>query len=330
MSRALKVAGVGWSPGPGWETDHLVLAVLSRVSGRPIVRSSLLRAELILVGPFLNKVAGTVPRPLPLAIAAEVFYSTSPVVRRVLRTVQARPAGRRPLLLAVTGEPTRWDEEVFDFSVSMDLGVVDPRHHRLPYWMQILDWSHDGVRQENRWQRFGAPIPMARLLAPLGDAFRTRPQAAAIFSRHQREPRRTLMEAVGQVMPVTGLGRGFGPSEYRRNPRAGSKNEILRDFAFNLCPENSMYPGYYTEKVPEAFAAGSVPLAWADEHIAVDFNPDAFLNMHSFAAAGYADGLRAALEDGATLDRISGASLFREPPSLEPLAAFLRQVADSI
>src|SRR5690606_34138918 len=71
MTRALRVAGVGWTPGPGWETDHLVLAVLSRVTGRPIVRSSLARADLVLVGPFLNKVAGTVPRPLPLALLAE-------------------------------------------------------------------------------------------------------------------------------------------------------------------------------------------------------------------------------------------------------------------
>jgi len=329
MMRALKVAGVGWTPGPGWDTDHLVLAVLARVTGCPIVRSSPWRADLVLVGPFLTKVAGTVPRPLPLAIAAEAFYLVSPAVRRLLAVMQARPAGRRPLLLAVTGENTRWDDEPFDFSISMDLGVTDPRHHRVPYWMQILDWSHEGIRHANRWQRFGAPIPISRLLAPLGDAFRSRPRAAAIFSRHQREPRRTLTEAVSEVMPVTGFGRGFGPSPSGRNARAGSKTDVLRDFAFNLCPENSLYPGYYTEKVPEAFAAGSVPLAWADQHVAVDFNPEAFINLQAFAGIGYANGLRAALEDGVTLERVAGASLLREAPSLEPLATFLREVAAS-
>jgi hypothetical protein len=329
MSRALRVAGVGWTPGPGWTEDHLVLAMLARVTGRRITRSSLPRAELVLVGPFLNKVAGTVARPLPLALAAEGFYVVAPAVRRLLAALQARPAGRRPILLAVTGENTRWDEEPFDFSISMDLGVADPRHHRLPYWMQILDWSHEGVVQANRWQRFGAPIPIRRLLAPLGAAFRSRPREAAIFSRHQREPRRTLVETVGSVLPVTGFGRGFGAARYGRNPRAAAKEEILRDFAFNLCPENSLYPGYYTEKVPEAFAAGAVPLAWADEHIRVDFNPEAFINLHPFASGGYAEGLRAALEDGVTLDRIAGAPLLRTAPSLEPLGAFLCEVAAS-
>lgn len=329
MTRALRVAGVGWTPGPGWEEDHLVLAVLARVTGRPIVRSSLPRADLVLVGPFLEKVAGTIPRPLPLAMAAEGFYLLSPVIRRMLHALQSRPAGRRPVVLAVTGENTRWDAEPFDFSISMDLGVMDPRHHRLPYWMQVLDWSHEGVRQANRWQRFGAPIPVARLREPLGDAFRQRPQAAAIFSRHQREPRRTLIEAVRAVMPVTGFGRGFGPSRYHRNPRAGAKSDVLRDFAFNLCPENSLYPGYYTEKVPEAFAAGSVPLAWADPHVTVDFNPDAFINLHAHAAVGYAAGLRATLEDGEAMERLADAPLLRDAPSLEPLAAFLREVAAS-
>ncbi len=329
MIRALKVAGIGWTPGPGWEEDHLVLAVLSRVTGRSIVRSNVARADLVLVGPFLNKVAGTVPRPLPLAMVAEGFYLVSPAVRRVLAAVQARPAGRRPLLLAVTGENTRWNEEPFDFSISMDLGIVDPRHHRLPYWMQILDWSHEGISHANRWQRFGAPIPVTRLLAPLGAAFRERPREAVIFSRHQREPRRTLVEAVRRVMPITGLGRGFGPAAYGRNARAGAKAEVLRDFAFCLCPENSLYPGYYTEKIPEAFAAGSVPLAWTDAHVRVDFNPDAFINLHGFAGVGYENGLRATLGDGVTLERIAGTPLFREPPSLEPLTTFLRTMVAS-
>ena len=29
-----------------------------------------------------------------------------------------------------------------DFSISSDLGVNDPNHFRLPYWMECLDWTH--------------------------------------------------------------------------------------------------------------------------------------------------------------------------------------------
>ena len=46
-----------------------------------------------------------------------------------------------------------------------------------------------------------------------------------------------------------------------------------------MCPENGLYPGYYTEKIPEAFYSGCLPITWADENIVADFNSRAFLNL---------------------------------------------------
>jgi len=40
-----------------------------------------------------------------------------------------------------------------------------------------------------------------------------------------------------------------------------------------------MYPGYCTEKIPEAFMADCLPITWADSNVAVDFNPDAMVNL---------------------------------------------------
>ena len=57
------------------------------------------------------------------------------------------------------------------------------------------------------------------------------------------------------------------------------KSDILQQYAFNLCPENGLYPGYATEKIPEAFAAGCLPIAYVDESVCVDFNPKAFVNL---------------------------------------------------
>ena len=43
--------------------------------------------------------------------------------------------------------------------------------------------------------------------------------------------------------------------------------------------ENSSYPYYCTEKLMDAFLAGSIPLYWGDPKINEDWNPEAFINV---------------------------------------------------
>lgn len=46
--------------------------------------------------------------------------------------------------------------------------------------------------------------------------------------------------------------------------RISDKLAFLRDYKFNLCFENSSYPGYLTEKLFEAYICGCVPIYWGD------------------------------------------------------------------
>jgi hypothetical protein len=61
-----------------------------------------------------------------------------------------------------------------------------------------------------------------------------------------------------------------------------SKLEWLPDFKFNMCFENSSYPGYTTEKIYEAFVGYTVPIYWGSTTVETDFNPRAFLNYHDY------------------------------------------------
>ena len=45
--------------------------------------------------------------------------------------------------------------------------------------------------------------------------------------------------------------------------------------------ENSAYPGYTTEKILEAFAAGTIPIYWGDPEIGRVFNEKAFVLVRS-------------------------------------------------
>ena len=50
---------------------------------------------------------------------------------------------------------------------------------------------------------------------------------------------------------------------------------------FNLCFENDLYPGWVTEKVLEAWIAGTVPLYWGLDSAGI-LNPKAIVNLNDF------------------------------------------------
>jgi hypothetical protein len=62
------------------------------------------------------------------------------------------------------------------------------------------------------------------------------------------------------------------------------KVKFMSNYRFNLCFENSSYPGYCTEKLFEALCAKTVPIYWGSPTVALDFNPKAFLNRYDYAS----------------------------------------------
>lgn len=53
------------------------------------------------------------------------------------------------------------------------------------------------------------------------------------------------------------------------------KHKWLQEYKFNLCFENSSYPGYLTEKLFDAYNAGCVPIYWGDTSLRVGFAENA-------------------------------------------------------
>ena len=69
------------------------------------------------------------------------------------------------------------------------------------------------------------------------------------------------------------------PFSLSRNDRA-QNGKAFRAFGFVVAMENSVVPGYVTEKIGHAFNAGSVPIYWGDRAgVESFFNPDAFINV---------------------------------------------------
>lgn len=60
------------------------------------------------------------------------------------------------------------------------------------------------------------------------------------------------------------------------------KTTFESGYKFSIAFENVSHPGYCTEKIMQAFAAGGVPIYWGDPLIEGVFNKEAFVNVMNF------------------------------------------------
>ena len=66
-------------------------------------------------------------------------------------------------------------------------------------------------------------------------------------------------------------GRGFNPIEF--------KEDGLATYMFSIAHENASYPGYFTEKILDCFATGTVPIYWGDPDIGKVFNIEGIIML---------------------------------------------------
>lgn len=64
----------------------------------------------------------------------------------------------------------------------------------------------------------------------------------------------------------------------------GNKRQFQEQYKFSIAFENSRKNGYTTEKIMDAFAAGTIPIYWGNPLIVKEFNPKAFVNAFDYAS----------------------------------------------
>jgi len=131
---------------------------------------------------------------------------------------------------------------------------IDPGGFRFPYWWNFVDWPE--VPREHLFinPRFGSSYDLDTLLSPLdlSASVPGRLDKAILLSRHMDFPRSSIVESIREVVPV----------EIARNVANGRKQALLRNYRFAVVAENSPGYGYETEKVPEAWVSGCIPVGF--------------------------------------------------------------------
>ena len=195
----------------------------------------------------------------------------------------------KPLKIFLSWENFQFPNIKYDFAITSFLGINNDNHLRFPLWKNYIDWSYlDLARDEDPYiKRFDTYYKVESLLKPQGDNFMKKPKKICLISSHLNEPRFSIYNILSKKFQVDGYGPIFNKKikDHYSNPI--SKKNILKNYAFNLCPENSLYPGYYTEKIPEAFLSQCLPITWTDKNVDYDFNSKSFINLLNYTNDNY-------------------------------------------
>lgn len=143
----------------------------------------------------------------------------------------------------------------------------DPRHFRLPLY--VLYASPERLLEARK--TMPSQVPPGFCSFVVSNAGKKKTQRRVDF-----------FHALSRYRQVDSGGRYLNNIGSPISGGSREKVDFLSKYKFNIAFENESKPGYTTEKIVEAFLAGTVPIYWGNPLIAEEFNPESFINAHDF------------------------------------------------
>jgi len=217
-----------------------------------------------------------------------------------------------------TGENLRPNFNECDYSLTFDFEDYGGRNFRLPLWFINIDWFNK--------KNYGNPRFVIPLRAMKDNLLMHKPKEKfCTFVFNTDSPHRfEIVEKLGKYKKVDCYGKPFNNWFYGEDVKLNTTS----NYKFELCFENRIYPGYYTNRILHAKAAGCLPLYWADHSCEKDFNIKSFVNMYDYK------NIDSFIEKIIELDNndeayraITSEYLFKDrEPSLDSLVNFFKKI----
>lgn len=217
------------------------------------------------------------------------------------------------------GENVRPNSYDVKYSLSCDFNDYQKSNIRLPLWYLEIDWFNTNLGTI-KVDEIEKKLINPGNLTP--DILSKRKDCITIFN-NQEGTRMDMYKKLINIMEVESYGKPFNNwfptySDYR------SKIKKMGNYKFNFCPENSLYPGYYTEKCFHAKLAGCVPIYFAEPHVQKDFRKESFINMYDFLDFNLLEKhLKEIKDDYSYLAKLINEPLLKEMPCLDEIKNFL-------
>jgi len=216
-----------------------------------------------------------------------------------------------------TGENIRPNYEECDYSITFDFDTYGGKNIRLPLWMLQIDWfGHGG---------YGNPEYVIPLDSLVDNEFTQKEKSkfCGFVFNNPTDSRLKAIEVLGRYKRVDCYGTLFGNWFYGEK----KKYNILSDYKFSICFENSTHDGYYTEKLLHAKLAGTIPIYWTDKNAGRDFNVKSFLNLTDFdTMEDLMEKVKEIDQDEDLYNSMRNEPLFTKTPNLENIKTELKKI----
>ena len=166
----------------------------------------------------------------------------------------------------ITGENTQPDFNVCDYAIAFGYMTFDDRYKRIPLYRFYLEDYDRAIHKHE--------------IVLSDEMISKRKFCNFVYSNGTtaQKDRDEFYYNLCKYKSVDSGGRHLnnvgGPVE--------SKFDFQKKYKFSIAFENACTPGYTTEKILQAFAAGTIPIYYGNPRIAEDFNNKAFINCHEY------------------------------------------------
>jgi hypothetical protein len=128
----------------------------------------------------------------------------------------------------------------------------------------------------------------------------------------------SALSAIGKVDVFGGIARNAG------RKAALEKYETSKKYKFVFAFENDLFPGYVTEKAPEAWATGAIPLYWGSDPSGY-LNQDAMINLANFQnLETFTNRVHEVFNNPQAWHRIANQPILRKKPNLDEVFSVIR------
>ncbi len=276
----LKISCLGWYR--GFNINHIYFRLISIALNSSIDIVDINDADIILIGPYAS----------------------------IQKSVRQK---KNQIIIYGSGENTRPDYRFCDISLTLDSSTYEGRNVRVPAWTGEFDFFGDNPKAT--FNKETTDYIQARNKPPRLDSFDPLKKFIAIFSTYEQNRISVLNAIESKIDSEKKIGLLWGNGEPNRSADMlfNAKKLLLNGYAFNLCFENSIAPGYITEKVLHARMAGCLALTYAHPTINKDYKLDGVLNFHDYLDIDkFILEISNLVKNPQELDKLRGSEIFSE------------------